>query len=422
LTARQRTAYDKKFGDESGFQVRDNKLYYNPNENINLEVIKPINRVEKIQEIYDDIQRGLGVGLGSFYHQITLSYLNIPKQMTDSFLKKQGDYIVGRVPHKLVNKPITSKVCNERWGIDLIDMEAYYNPRVNGQNKYILTAVDYFSGRVFARPLLNRNNNNANPTLSNALNDICVNEAHTFPHIIQGDSEFAKGALLLWCQNNRITLIKTTSYTPNSNGKIERINREVRKKIKAGFVRNNNLSWSANLQDYIKNINNQQNSRNKLSPNQLWMEGYNPHPDNHQVVDNPRLNDNMNIQDRQDYNETKILSRAKKLVSLGKTPVFNVGDFVRIKLLVLNNDMRKARELNMGWNKIAVHYTPQIYQIVQAFHHPRNFVRRDEYTLRNVSCGRIIMSGNPQLPGALPKKFFANDLIKTPIENVETHI
>ena len=83
LTARQRTAYDKKFGDESGFQVRENKLYYNPNENINLEVIKPINRVEKIQEIYDDIQRGLGVGLGSFYHQITLSYLNIPKQMTD---------------------------------------------------------------------------------------------------------------------------------------------------------------------------------------------------------------------------------------------------------------------------------------------------------------------------------------------------
>jgi hypothetical protein len=44
----------------------------------------------------------------------------------------------------------------------------------------------------------------------------------------------------------------------------------------------------------------------------------------------------MNIQDRQDYNETKILSRAKKLVSLGKTPVINVGDFVRIKLLVLN--------------------------------------------------------------------------------------
>ena len=85
MTARQRTGYNKKFGDESGLQVRDNKLYYNPNENINLEVIKSINRVEKIQEIYDDIQRGLGVGLGSFYHQITLSYLNIPKQITDSF-------------------------------------------------------------------------------------------------------------------------------------------------------------------------------------------------------------------------------------------------------------------------------------------------------------------------------------------------
>ena len=47
-----------------------------------------------MQEIYDDIRRSLRVGLGSFYHQITLSHLNISKQMTDAFLKKQGDYIV----------------------------------------------------------------------------------------------------------------------------------------------------------------------------------------------------------------------------------------------------------------------------------------------------------------------------------------
>lgn len=134
-----------------------------------------------------------------------------------------------KIPYKLVNRPITSRVPNERWGVDLINMEAY-PPVGNANRQYILTAVDYFSGKVFARGILNRNNNADNPSLSNAINDICVNDAqNTFPHIIQGDGEFAVGAFRIWCNNNDIQFIKTTSYTPNSNGKVERVNREVRK-------------------------------------------------------------------------------------------------------------------------------------------------------------------------------------------------
>ena len=173
-----------------------------------------------IQAVYNDIRRGLGNELGAFYHQLAMSYLNIPKRITDDFLRSQGDYVVARVPHKLVNKPIISRVPNERWGVDLIDMTAY-PPVGNANRRYIFTAVDYFSGKVWARGITNRENNNAHPNLSNAINDICVNEAHTFPHIIQADGEFAVGAFRDWCNQHHIILIKTTSYTPNSNGKIE---------------------------------------------------------------------------------------------------------------------------------------------------------------------------------------------------------
>ena len=117
LNARQRRDYNRKFGPESGFEVRQNSLFYHPNlpnrqpgDEINLEVVKPADREEKIKEIYVDIKRGLGTGLNAFYHQVCMSYLNIPKQVTDDFLRSQGDYIVRRIPKKAVNKPIITRV------------------------------------------------------------------------------------------------------------------------------------------------------------------------------------------------------------------------------------------------------------------------------------------------------------------------
>ena len=111
-----------------------------------------------------------------------MSYLNIPKEITEDFLRGQGDYTVAKIPHKLVNKPITTKVSNERWGVDLFDLTIY------------IYASRLLSGKTFARGIKNRENNNAHLNLLNAINDICVNGAHTFPHTIQVDGKFAVDA------------------------------------------------------------------------------------------------------------------------------------------------------------------------------------------------------------------------------------
>ena len=72
-----------------------------------------------------------------------------------------------------MNKPIIKKVPNERWGVELIDMRSY--PTIGNQNRrYILTCVDYFCGKIWAREITNRENNVLYPTLPNAMNDICV--------------------------------------------------------------------------------------------------------------------------------------------------------------------------------------------------------------------------------------------------------
>jgi hypothetical protein len=413
----QTARFIQKFGAGSGFVVRHHTLFYNPNANIDLEVVRPHNRLARIQAIYNDVQRGLGIGLSSFYHQIAMTYLNIPKVITDRFLRSQGDYLVARVPHKKVNKPIITKVPNERWSVDLVNMEAY-PPVGNNNRKYIFTAVDFFSGKVFARGITNRENNNLQPTLANAINDICVNEAHTLPHIIQADGEFAVGAFRQWCNDNNVRFIQSTPFTPTSNGKIERINREVRKKTKAGFIRNNNLIWFPHLQDYIRNINNQQGSRNHLTPNQLWTQGYNPHPPQRPVPPLQQLNDNFNIQQRHDYQQALFDERARQWVSQGRPPpVFHVGDLVRVVVSAFSSAMREARKGHMGWNKIAVHYSPQVVRVIQVFHYPPRSTRRDEYVLENLN-GEVLMSEN----GDVPRRFFGSELIKVPANHSATNI
>ena len=66
-----------------------------------------------------------------------------------------------------------------------------------------------------------------------------------------------------YCKDHQIQQRVATSYKP-TNGLAERMNREIKKKIKAGFVRNNNLEWVSHLQTYCDNINNQRQSTYKM--------------------------------------------------------------------------------------------------------------------------------------------------------------
>ena len=67
--------------------------------------------------------------------------MNITKEETDTFLRKQGDYMITRIPRQpRVNKPIEAlSVPNERWAIDLIDMNTFQN----GHNKWIMVIIGY---------------------------------------------------------------------------------------------------------------------------------------------------------------------------------------------------------------------------------------------------------------------------------------
>jgi hypothetical protein len=394
LNQRQQQRYAQKF---NGFVVQHGALKYRPNPNINLTVCLNANKNIVIQNIYNNIQRGLGQGLTSFYKQVCETHLNIKKSETDAFLRRQGDYQIARIPRRpRVNKPIQAEVPNERWGVDMIDMNAYASP-ANHMRRWILTVVDYFSGKIFARGMTNKRL----PTVWTNFQNI-MNLNNTSPHIVQADGEFNHNPFLANAHANGIRFIPTNPYSPTSNGMVERANREIRKIIRAGFVRNNNFVWTPFLAQYITNINSQVKTRSKQTPNELWTQGYNPLPAGHVRANGP-LTDNSTPQQRQDIHNNYLDRKTARMLQTGAVArVFVVGDSVRIRFENVSNPMRERSKSGISKNLNVIHFSPEIYTVTNV----RNFVgqpRPPEYYLMDAG-------GNTLMSGVAPRIFFGSDL------------
>lgn len=403
MNARQRNKFIEKFGQD--FVVVNNRLFYRPNPNLSLEVIPPHERTQRLQQIYNNPQLGLSLGINSFYNQVVQHYIGINRRFTTNFLKQQGDYQVGHPYIKKVNRPILSKASNERWGVDMLDLNIYrFNndpPTHNDGYRYILLVVDYFSKKVFGRALRNK----TGATIRDNLENIC-NQNNTYPHIIQADSEFHSLVIRNWANQHNITLIRTTSYSPTSNGLIERMNQEVWKRLRAGFIRTDSLEWVQHLQDYLTNINNQKHGKTKYTPNQIWTQGYNPPQNNNIVHHLEPPTDNMPINEVRQRIQERLVSNAEKQIQRENQNAFQIGDSVRLAMREIEGDVRH-RIKDKRFKTIAVRYSPEIYTIAGIFNPVMNNfnVNRRSYYLNNPN-GQMIMQG------IAPKRFYQNQLVK----------
>ena len=193
-----------------GYILKDNKVYYK-----HLELVSNENMNDKLKEIYDDPNLGLGLGIVSFYKIVKDKYIGITRDDVEKFIKNQTVYQITKEPKRGINKPIITTYPNERWAIDLVDMKIY--EKYNSGYKYILTCIDYFTKYVWAEPF----KDTQSISVTDAMEKIS-NDANTIPKILQSDngSEF-KGELSEWAHQNKIGQIKTLSYSPTSNGLIE---------------------------------------------------------------------------------------------------------------------------------------------------------------------------------------------------------
>jgi hypothetical protein len=350
-----------------------------------------------------------------------MHYLGINRKETSLFLKKDGNYQISRQYQKIVNKPILAKTSNERWSADCIHIKQYGLPHMGdvnltGHALFILTVVDYFSKKVWARALRRE----TCYTVRTAFSSICT-AAHTFPHLIQLDNgkAFTGQVFQTWLNNHNIEVVHSTSHQPTTNGMVERMNKEIRKKISEGLITNNNFEWVTHLQEYCDNINNQKSSTTNHTPNELWEQGYDA-PAQNNIDFNLKATDHSTNEEIAHVAQAKLVKNAQNMLANGNPPhVFTVGDRVRIKLTSLFATARARMKSQLKRKYFIIRYTPEEYEIrsVLPFVHPvagqvNNAelwdIRRHQYTLNTTTVPPqvVIVSVNNQTA----KKFFGSEL------------
>ena len=365
------------------FYVADNHLIYRP-ENLTV-IIDPEEKQKVMQELYDNPRTGVGSGIVQFYHLVTGKYLNIRRKDVAEFLKKQKVYQLTRNTNHVINKPILADKPNQRWAIDLIELERY--EKQNKNYRYILTVIDHFSRYVWARPLKKKTSED----VRNAMEDICQT-AGVYPHILQRDNggEFA-GQLTTWLNNHDIKGITTLSYSPQSNGLIENFNNQMRKMLRELMIRNNNLIWYNQLNLCCSIKNKQRNSTTKRRPIDVWKNA---------PYDEVEAFANRNV-------ERNIKERAKKNVDKNRTVELEVGDYVRVKLSQLYSQIRKMIK-DQDKKYIVVKYSPEIYIIDKVLKPDNEGYEKLRYTLKTLEGEPVLTQqkmNNPNKPRG-QKRFF----------------
>ena len=397
-----RARFIEKYKD---FIVENNKLIYEP---LHLQVIPNDKRDETLKSFYDDY-KAIGTGKVGFYKKITSNYLNINRAYCSEFLSKQPYYQINTETKYVVNKPILASSCGERLAIDLISVENISED--NDDYNHILTAIDYFSRKVWARPLHNKRAATVLEALKNIFTEMTI-----FPHIIQSDNgkEFKNYATINWYKENNIQYIYTLPYAPQSNGLIENFNKQLRKMFREIFIRTNSLRWVEYLQICCDNKNTQFNKTTKHSPNTLWNEdSFYTNVKNKTRELPPSMNGDVTPEAIRINARENIKEKAKKQIERTTIEELNKGDYVRVKMSSLYSELRK--QVKAGKKKlINVSYSPEIYKIFKIIKEDHPGYERKRYTLRKLDNSPLYTESkmNEMTHAHTYRRLFASELLK----------
>jgi small nuclear ribonucleoprotein (snRNP)-like protein len=362
----------------------NNNIIYKPT---NLRVVNEADVKDTLTEVFES-NNGLGKGVTNFYKFIKTKYIGIKRQDCEDFLKLQGEYQM-ITPHRhRINKPIISKNVNDLWAGDLIDMNLY---KTNNRGyRYIFTLVDIFSRNVF---LLRLKNKDAQ-TLQTAFSEFLA-KLNDKPKslLLDNGTEFL-GEFAEYCKRENIKIRHTTSYSPQSNGVCERMNREVRKILKAMFVRNNDLVWYDKLDEVSKIKNLTYHSSIKIEPQTVYdFQANTPEDFKKKIAREAR---------------EAIRQKAMRDVAKYKANEYKVGDWVRITMSAVYPSIRQIIKSGNA-KQIVVQYLPILFQIKSVIYKRKGLLEKNEYTL--IHDGHTLCTPLKIRDTATPKRLFASDLI-----------
>ncbi|XP_068741902.1 KRAB-A domain-containing protein 2-like [Montipora capricornis] len=157
-----------------------------------------------------------------------VSERNVQNVLSKSRLSQKMN---ARFQNKAIQRPIRAKTVQVRHQIDLVDMKKSAVSKNGKTYKYILTVQDVFSRYLWLRPLTGK----SSKLVARELNKLYTEVGP--PRVIQSDNggEF-KQAVDLLCKSLGVKIIRGSPYHPQSQGKVERSHRSLRKKINFDLI------------------------------------------------------------------------------------------------------------------------------------------------------------------------------------------
>jgi hypothetical protein len=102
--------YQQKF---AGFEKVNNKIVYAP---LNLEVINPQDKQDKLAEILNDDATSLGKRIYKLYKYIQSKYIGITRKDVQQYAEFQSEYQLTQLEAHSTNKLVISKFPNQLYG------------------------------------------------------------------------------------------------------------------------------------------------------------------------------------------------------------------------------------------------------------------------------------------------------------------
>lgn len=219
-TRKQKNAALKYWRHKDSFSVEDGELLFEGMKVLQKDVLKSV--------VKHAFNVASGCGARPLYVNLKKDYSAVSERNILKEYKKSKKYqkFFPTFDNKPLMKPITADRVNERWQIHLIDMKNDKIKEKDETYRYILSILNVFSRFLILIPLKRKTSGQ----IANELERIF--SEHGKPSILQSDqgTEF-KGRVENVLQKNKIKLIRSRPYHPQSQGKCERSHRVVRNKI-----------------------------------------------------------------------------------------------------------------------------------------------------------------------------------------------
>lgn len=283
---------------------------------------------ELLKQIYFNPASGY-LSANKLYSAAHAIYAGIPRRVVREFISKVSSFQETR-PSKPIRtiKPIAAKRPYSHWQVDLIDLSMYKGS--NNGYTFALTCIDLFTKKAHAKKLLTKSAQRVRDAMQ-----LILNQNPKKPSIIQSDngSEFISSEFKALLDENSIKHVTSSSYTPSSNGAIERFNKTLKTMMFRYFTANSTKRWIDIIESLVESYNSSKHDVTKKIPNELDMARL-----DHEDVDHAKDN---------------IQQKAEKSITRMNYGQLSVGDYCRVSLQtfveIRKQQFRKGFERN--WSR-----------------------------------------------------------------------